>query len=64
MDLHIPRHIRAALYIFTAFGSLIVTYLGAATEYIGAPEMALWTGFTALIASMAGFNLTPPDQEP
>lgn len=56
MTINIPEKVRGALYIFTGVGSLVVTYLGA-TEAIGAPEMALWTGFSAFIATMAQFNL-------
>lgn len=62
MDINIPRNVRLALYIITVFGSLLVTYFSA-TGNIGANEVALWTGFTAAVAAMAGFNLTPPEQE-
>ena len=62
MDINIPRNLRLALYIFTSFGSLLVTYF-AARGQIGADEISLWTGFTALVAAMAGFNITPVEKE-
>lgn len=55
MTLNPPRKVRAALYIFTMFGSLIMTYL-AIKNIVGVDEVALWTSFTTLIAGMAGFN--------
>lgn len=58
MKLNPSSKVRGILYIFTAVGSIVVTYL-AATGVIGANETAAWTAFTALIASMAGFNVTP-----
>lgn len=62
MQINLPEKVRGALYIFTGVGSVVVTYLGA-TEIISTPEMALWTGFTAFIATLAQFNLgSPKDQ--
>ena len=55
MNVTIPARLRLALYIFTTFGSLLVTYF-TATGVLGTNEVALWTGFTAAIAAMAGFN--------
>jgi len=62
MNINIPRNIRLVLYIVTVFGSLLVTYF-ATTGKLGGAEVALWSGFTAAVAAMAGFNLTPPEQE-
>jgi hypothetical protein len=44
--------VRQALYALTAVGSLVVTYLGA-KNFIGAAELAMWTGWTTLIMSLA-----------
>jgi hypothetical protein len=44
--------VRQALYALTAVGSLIVTYLGA-KNFIGAAELAMWTGWTVLVMSLA-----------
>lgn len=60
MKINIPRNIRLLLYIITVFGSLLVSYFSA-TGKLGGAEVALWTGFTAAIATMAGFNINPPD---
>lgn len=56
MKLNPPPKVRVALYIFTAVGSLAVTYLSV-RGVIGVDEVALWTSFTTLIAGMAGFNV-------
>lgn len=61
-DLHIPRQIRAALYISITLGSPVVAYLQA-TERVGPNEMTLWLALTAAIALMAGLNLTPKELE-
>lgn len=60
MSVKIPRNVRLALYIITSVGSLLVTYFAAKGD-LGPDEIALWTGFTALIAAMAGINITPKD---
>lgn len=44
--------VRQALYALTSVGSLVVTYLGA-KNYIGAAELAMWTGWTVLVMSLA-----------
>lgn len=44
--------VRQALYALTAVGSLVVTYLGA-KNFIGAAELAMWTGWTTLVMSLA-----------
>lgn len=44
--------VRQALYALTAVGSLVVTYLGA-KNFIGAAELAMWTGWTVLVMSLA-----------
>ena len=61
MDVAIPRSVRLVLYLVTSIGSLLVTYL-AARGLVGPDEIGLWTGFTALIAAMAGFNISPGDK--
>lgn len=61
MSINLPSKVRAALYIFTAIGSLVVTYL-AATSVISAPEVALWTGFTVFVSGLARINVTPDVQ--
>ena len=62
MTFNLPERLRGGLYIFTGLGSLVVTYLGA-TGNLGADEMALWSGFTAYVAALAGFNLSPSPQD-
>ena len=60
MNINLPSKVRAALYVFTALGSIVVTYLAAA-QIIGPNEVAAWTAFTALIAGLARINITPEE---
>ena len=62
MTVNISERWRGMLYVFTAIGSIVVTYLGA-RDLIGTPELAAWTGFTAFIATLARFNLGHSPQE-
>lgn len=55
MTYNLPKQVRFALYVFTALGSILVTYL-TATGVAGANEVSAWTAFTAFIAGLAGFN--------
>ena len=62
MTINLPSKVRAFLYIFTSIGSLVMTYL-AVTGIVGSNEVALWTGFSAFIAALAGLNVTPDVKE-
>lgn len=62
MTINIPEQVRGWLYIACSVGSLIAIYLGA-KQIIGVDEMALWNGFTALVAALARFNLSTPEPE-
>lgn len=58
MTVNLPPNVRFALYLITSIGSLVVTYL-VTKDVLGDAEVALWAGFTALVAGMAGFNTRP-----
>ena len=58
VNINIPSEIRNGLYIFTALGSILMTYLSA-TQVVGSNEVAAWTAFTAFIAGLAKLNITP-----
>jgi hypothetical protein len=55
MDINLPKNVRAAIYIITGIGSLIITYL-AATGGITLEQVALWTGFTTFVGGLAKLN--------
>lgn len=58
MTITIPAKVRQALYIFTAVGTPVVTYL-LAKEVIGELEMALWSAEVLVVGSLAAFKTTP-----
>jgi len=60
MNINLPSKVRAILYVFTALGSIVMTYL-AATQIVGSNEVAAWTAFTAFIAGLARINITPEE---
>lgn len=62
MVLNVPYRIRAALYVFTAIGSPIITYL-ALKNYIGDMEVGLWLAEVTVISGMAAFNTKPNREE-
>jgi hypothetical protein len=62
MTLNVPYKIRAALYVFTAVGTPVVTYL-LARQIIGDLEMALWGAEVTVVAALAAFNTTPTKGE-
>ena len=57
MTLNPPRKIRAAIYIFTALGAPIVSYL-LAKGVIGELEMALWSAEVTAATALAFANTT------
>lgn len=57
MQFNPPNKIRAALYIISAVGSVVVTYLSV-KHYIGDAEVALWAGLVGVINTMAALNVT------
>lgn len=57
MKLNLPNKVRAALYIFTAVGTPIVSYLFA-KEVIGELELALWGAEVTVISVMASLNVS------
>lgn len=58
MTLNVPYRIRAALYILTALGTPVVSYLFA-KAFIGELEIALWGAEVTVVALIAGFNTVP-----
>lgn len=65
MTFNLPEKWRGILYVICTFGSLIALYLGA-RGLVGVEELSLWSGFTAAVAGIAGFNLgnSPRDTTP
>lgn len=61
MKLNLPRKIRALLYVITIVGSPIMTYL-LSLGLIGDLEMSLWSSEVAVVATIAGLNLTPSEE--
>lgn len=57
MKLNPPPKVRAALYVLTAVGSVVVLYLKA-KHYIGDDEVAFWGGLVAVVNSMAALNVS------
>lgn len=62
MTLNVPYKIRAGLYVFTAVGTPIVTYL-LARQIIGDLEMALWGAEVTVVTALAALNTTPTQGE-
>lgn len=60
MNVSLSAKIRAALYVFTAVGTPIVTYL-LDRGIIGSGELALWGAEVTVISAMAGFKALSPD---
>lgn len=56
MKLNLPNKVRAALYVFTAVGTPVVTYLFA-KDIIGELELALWGAEVTVISVMASLNV-------
>lgn len=63
MKLEIPYKVRAAIYIFTAVGTPVVTYL-AARDFIGDLEVALWGAEVTVVTTMAALNTSEKPQGP
>ena len=57
MNIPIPAKVRQALYIITAVGTPVVTYL-LAKDIIGELEMALWSAEVLVVAGLAAFKTT------
>lgn len=55
-DYNPPAKVRAALYLLSAVGSVVVSYLSV-KHYIGDAEVALWSGLVGVIGSMAALNV-------
>lgn len=56
MKLNLPNKVRAILYVFTAIGTPIITYLFA-KDIIGELELALWGAEVTVISVMASLNV-------
>jgi hypothetical protein len=56
MKLNLPNKVRAALYVLTAIGTPIITYLFA-KDIIGELELALWGAEVTVITVMASLNV-------
>ena len=61
MTLNLPYQVRAALYVLTAIGTPIVTYL-LAKGTIGELEMNLWSGLVTAVSALAALNVTSSDR--
>lgn len=57
MTLNPPRKVRAAIYILTAIGAPVATYL-LAKGVIGDLEMTLWAAVTTVVNALAFANTT------
>ena len=65
MKLNLPRELRAALYIILMVGSPLVAYGQARfPDIVGQHEITLWLALSAVIALIAGLNLTPTPAKP
>lgn len=53
---NIPPSVRFALYLISAVGSVVVSYL-LAESYIGENETALWAGLVAIINAVAASHV-------
>ena len=62
MTLNVPYKIRAILYLITALGTPIVTYL-LAKNIIGDLEMALWGAEVTVVSAIAALNTAPNQNE-
>lgn len=62
MTLNVPYKIRAILYLVTALGTPIVTYL-LAKNIIGDLEMALWGAEVTVVSAIAALNTAPNQSE-
>ena len=62
MTLNVPHRVRALLYIITAVGTPVVTYLYA-KEAIGELELALWSAEVTVVSLMARLNTVPTHNE-
>lgn len=60
MTVSIPAKIRAALYIVTAVGTPVVSYL-LTKGYIGPDEVQLWSAEVAVVGGLAAFKALRPD---
>jgi hypothetical protein len=56
MKLNLPNKVRAGLYVFTAIGTPVITYLFA-KDIIGELELALWGAEVTVISVMASLNV-------
>jgi len=57
MQFNPPSKVRAALYVVTALGTPIVSYLFA-RHTIGQLEVQLWSAEVAVVSAMAALNVT------
>jgi hypothetical protein len=60
MILNLPSKVRATLYVITALGSPVITYL-ALRGTIGELEVGLWTGLVTAVSTMAAINTDTND---
>lgn len=57
MQFNPPAKVRVALYVLSALGSVVVSYLSV-KHFIGDAEVALWGGLVAVVNTMAGLNVS------
>ena len=58
MTFNLPARVRAILYIVTALGTPIITYLFA-KDIVGELEVTLWSAEVTVVSVMAALNTTP-----
>jgi len=57
MQYNPPANVRAILYVVSAIGSVLVSYLSV-KHLIGDAEVGLWSGLVAVVNTMAGLNVS------
>lgn len=62
MRFNIPPKVRAGLYVATAIGTPIVTYLFA-KDVIGELEVVLWGAEVTVVNAMAALNVSNPEEK-
>jgi hypothetical protein len=58
MTINVPEKLRGWLYVIILLGGPVIYYC-LDKGWIGMQELALWTGLTTIVATIARFNLAP-----
>lgn len=62
MKLNLPPMVRVSIYVVSAFGTPVVTYLFA-KELVGQLEVSLWGAFVTVANTMAALNVNPEENK-